>query len=108
MYIRRKVYSYKWPVNVRFPTDGGVYKSETFTATFCRMKKQELESLDEIGDDVFLEKILLGWEDINDEDGKPVVCSKSNKAELMEDPYWRRSVIEAYFASYNEASAKNS
>ena len=44
-FIRKKVKTFKWPVTVEEPTDGGTFDSSTFDATFTRIGRAEFAKL---------------------------------------------------------------
>jgi hypothetical protein len=43
MFILSQSSSYKWPVSVDFPVDGGKYEKQTFDAEFKRMSQPQIE-----------------------------------------------------------------
>ena len=49
-FVLKKVSSYKWPVAVDVPVDGGKFKKETFTAIFRKMSRSAFNDLIEQGD----------------------------------------------------------
>ena len=106
-FVLKKVSSYKWPVAVDVPVDGGKFKKETFTAIFKKMSRSAFNDLVEQGDDALIGEIVEGWEGIKDEDGDEVVYSEAPQAELFDDPYDLRGVITAYSDSLSGAQAKN-
>jgi len=92
-FVRKKVKSFKWPVAVEEPADGGVFETSTFDAVFRRVQVSELKD----GDDFdTLKTILIGWEGIQDEDGKPIEFSQKALKELSDDACWVRSVVKTY------------
>ena len=101
-----KVTSYKWPVTVELP-DNGQYKKETFTAIFKKVGRASFEDLDDAATESLIFDVLLGWEDITDEDGKPIPFSDDFKTELLDDTYFLRGVMAAYLDSLQGAPAKN-
>ena len=106
-FVLKKVSSYKWPVSVDVPVDGGKFKKETFTAVFKKMSRSRFQDLVEQGEDALIGEILEGWEGIKDEEGEAVPYSKSAQAELCDDPYVLRALINAYSDSLGGAPAKN-
>jgi lantibiotic modifying enzyme len=95
-FVLKKVSSYKWPVTVEVPVDGGKFKKETFTAIFKRMSRSAFNDLVEAGDDALVDQIIEGWE-YNDE----------NKVMLFDDPHVLRGVITAFTDSITGSQAKN-
>lgn len=106
-FVLKKVSSYKWPVSVDVPVDGGKFKKETFTAVFKKMSRSAFNDLVEQGDDALINEIIEGWEGIKDEDGDAIEYSKEVCSELFDDPYVLRAVISAYTDSLLGAQAKN-
>jgi hypothetical protein len=106
-FIRKKVATYKWPVTIEFPVDGGLFERETFDALFKRIGRAEFQKLVDTGDLELLETVLTGWEGINDESDKPLPYSPSNRRELLDDPYFVKGLIKAYLESLEGAKAKN-
>lgn len=106
-FVLKKVSSYKWPVAVEVPVDGGRFKKETFTAVFKKMSRATFSDLAEQSEDDLIAEILVGWEGVKDEDGEEVPYSKAAQAELCDDPYVLRALINAYSESLGGAPAKN-
>ncbi len=57
-FVLKKVSSYKWPVTVEVPVDGGKFKKETFTAIFKKMSRSAFNDLVDQGDDPWLARLL--------------------------------------------------
>lgn len=106
-FVLKKASSYKWPVAVDVPVDGGKFKKETFTAIFKKMSRSAFNDLVDQGDDALVGEIIEGWEGIKDEDGEDVEYSEAARRELFDDPYVLRAVITAYTDSLTGAQAKN-
>ena len=106
-FVLKKVSSYKWPVSVEVPVDGGKFKKETFTAIFKKMSRSAFNDLIEAGDDALIDQIVEGWEGVKDEDGNEVEYNDENKVALFDDPYVLRAVITAYTDSVTGSQAKN-
>ena len=106
-FILKKTASYKWPVTVEVPTDGGKFERQTFDAIFKKMSRSAFNDLVDNGDDSLVDGILEGWDGIKDEDGKDVPFTQKNKKELCDDPYVMKALIQAYADSVTGAPAKN-
>lgn len=106
-FVLKKVSSYKWPVTVEVPCDGGKFKKETFTAVFRKMTRSAFNDLVDQGDEALVDQIIEGWEGIKDEDGDEVPFTESNKVALFDDPYVLRALISAYTDSLTGNPAKN-
>lgn len=106
-FVRKKVKSFKWPVAVEEPADGGVFETSTFDAVFKRVPRSEFQKLADKGDLELLKVVLIGWEGIDDEDGKPVPFSQTAMKEFADDPYWIRGVLKAYTETFEGARLGN-
>ena len=107
-FVRKKVKTFKWPVEVKEPSSErpGEFDSSEFVAVFKRVKMSELEKMGEATGLPFLEKILVGWEGI-EEDGQEVSFSKATLKEFADDVDWLKAVLNAYTATYSEGEAGN-
>jgi hypothetical protein len=106
-FVRKKSSTFKWPVTVEFPVDGGRFEKETFDAVFKRIGRSEFQRLVDKGDTDLIEAVMAGWEGMQDEAGKDIPFTSSTLKEQIEDPYWTRGVIGSYLKSLEGAAAKN-
>lgn len=106
-FILKKVATYKWPVTVEIPIDGGTFEKQTFDAVFKRMSRSAFNDLVDKGDDALVDGILEGWDGIKDEAGKDVPFTQKAKREICDDPYVMKALIQAYADSITGAPAKN-
>ncbi len=106
-FVRKKVKTFKWPVTVEEPTDGGTFETSTFDATFKRIGRAEFSRLTDKGDVELLKTILTGWEGIDDEASKPIPFSLDAVKEFADDPYWIRAVLKAYTETFDGARTGN-
>jgi hypothetical protein len=104
-FVAKKVASFKWPVSVSVPNDGK-YESHTFTAVFKSLKKSEIDSL-ENDDAKFIKGVLLGWEDVLDENNEEIPFNKENLAAMIDDIRWSVAVIRTYYKCINDVVEKN-
>jgi len=103
-FVRKKVKTFKWPVKVQEPADGGVFETSTFDAIFKRVPTSAFKD----GDDLeTLKQVVHGWEGIEDENGKPVPFSVEVLKEFAEDPCWVRGVTSAYIDALAGAKEGN-
>jgi hypothetical protein len=105
-YSKIKAKSYRWPVKVKTPGDGGVQLEETFDAEFRRVTRPELQKLSE-DDDVMVRSILVGWSGILGDDGEELPFSEAARDELMLHQSWIRAVLEAFYMGVNGSRAGN-
>ena len=95
--------TYTWPVVVMLPLDGGKHQRQQFTGKFS--KAFTLDDVTEGVDD--LPKLLVGWSEILDDDGKEVPFSEATLAEYCKVPIFVSAVFEAWRNSFSQAKAKN-
>jgi hypothetical protein len=106
-FIRKKVSTFKWPVSVEEPADGGKFETQAFDAVFRKLGRSEFTALVEKGDVELIEAVLEGWDGVTDEDGKDIPYSKAARTEFLDDPYFTKGVIKAFLATLDGAQAKN-
>lgn len=114
--------TYVWPVKIVLPIDGGKRLTETFDATFRRLpqsrineivKLARLQERGRLDDDQELEdqdaarEIMVGWDGVEDDDGKPIPFSEKAAKELLEIPTVAGQIVKAWFGSLAEAKRKN-
>lgn len=106
--------SYKWPVTVHIPQDGGKFVKATFTAEFRALPQSEIDSVlqdirDGDRDADFTERSLIGWSGVQDDDASELPYSDEAKAKLIDIPYVRNALVTAFFESISGgARRKNS
>ena len=106
-FVLKKTASYKWEVKVEVPVDGNQFETQAFEAVFKKISRSAFNNLVDKGDDALVGEILLGWDGVTDEAGKPVPFTEKNKQQFCDDPYVLRALISAYADSLTGASAKN-
>ena len=108
-FVRKKVKTFKWPVEVREPSDSrpGEFEESEFTAVFKRVKMSELEKISDQQGVELLKKVLVGWEDVTDESGKEIKFTSSELENFADDVDWLKAVLAAYTKTYSEAPAGN-
>jgi len=105
--------SYKWPVKIDIPVDGGKYEKHTFDAEFKRVTQTRIRQIgeqienNEITEADLLNEVLLGWEGINDEDGNAIKFSQKSLADLVDIPMLATSISKSFFDSIAGAKRKN-
>ena len=108
-FVRKKSKVYPWPVEVKSPSESvpGEFETTKFIGKFARLDRSSLDKFD--NDDEFsaLSKILVGWEDVNEEDGTAIEFNKTILKEFSEDVDFVKGVLEAFKAFYGNAQAKN-
>jgi hypothetical protein len=89
-FVLKKTASYKWEVKVEVPVDGNQFETQAFEAVFKKISRSAFNNLVDKGDDALVGEILLGWEGINDDAGKPVPFTEKNSLDpgLRRQPDW--------------------
>ena len=109
-FVRKKKKTFKWPVIVREPseTDAGVYDESEFIGIFRRLKISEYEKATENKSEFQMLKLMLvGWENMKEEDGEDIPFNNQNLKDMMEDAYWLRAVSDSYTKSLIDEKVKN-
>ena len=108
-FIRRKSKAYPWPVEIKRPseTNAGEFETEKFTIKFKRLAKKELNAFSEAEEDKALEKIVVGWSNISEEDGTEIPFTKANLKEFSEDIDFVAGVVEAFQKFYSTGKEGN-
>jgi hypothetical protein len=96
--------SYKWPVVVHMPQDGGTYAKHSFNAEF---KYLDQDQIDKVFDNAsngrdngdLAAEGLIGWDGVNDQDGNVLEFNEDNKAMLLRIPYIRSAVVSTFVES---------
>lgn len=106
-FVRKAVKTFKWPVTIEEPADGGLFDSSTFDITFKRLGRKEFDKLGEKGGLVLLKAVVLDWTGITDEDGTEIPFSMQALTDFADDPYWVRGVLKAYTETFEGAKLGN-
>lgn len=105
--------SYWQRVTVDFPADNGKKDSRAFDAQFRRFAQSELDELRKqlvsgtITDREFVDRVLIGWKGLIDEQDQPVEFNETNLDRVLELYPTQPSIISAFFKSVNGAREKN-
>ena len=108
-FVRKKSKVYPWPVEVKRPSESvpGEFETTKFIASFVRLTKTELDGFDEQDEFSALSKILVDWEDVNEEDGNPITFSKTILKEFSDDVDFVQGVLDRYKGGYGNAQSGN-
>jgi hypothetical protein len=115
--------TYKWPVRITLPIDGGKRDVHTFDVEFRRLPQSRvneiIKTVDEQsrgrrGDDEFTvydtdvaREAIAGWSGVVDDEGTPIPFSESVLDQLLEIPTVASQIIVAFFDSNKDAKRKN-
>lgn len=101
---------FKWPIRINVPTEQGTRQQE-FTANFLELGQDQLNKAikdSDHSDTKFLAKLLVGWEDVFDDDGVAIPFNDAWKKRILNIPYVRTALLRAYLeAMTGAASEKN-
>lgn len=113
----------KWPVKVAFVDGNGKAMPKTFIAHFPRLSQSEIDEIvkraklteeadsdsvdDKLTDDELARKVLIGWDEVIDDQGQPVEFSPAMRDKLLEIFPVRPSVVKAWFESVSGVKRKN-
>ena len=108
-FVRKKTKVYPWPVEIQRPseTKAGDFETSSFTGKFIRLSRKELDTFDSATEFEALKKVLVGWEDISEEDGTPIEFSDKVLKEFSEDIDFVAGVLEAFKKFYSNAQSGN-
>jgi hypothetical protein len=108
-FVRKKVKTFKWPVQVQEPSDTkpGEFETSEFIAIFKREKMSKLQDSKDDSNIALIRKVLVGWEGIVDEEGEEVPFSDELLEEQADDADWIKAVLNTYAATYAEAESGN-
>jgi len=105
--LKKKDSTHKWPVTVSIPVDGGKFRKESFTIEFVKIGRSRFNELVDQDEMTLVLSIVKGWEGVTDEEGDDVPYTDETAAELFDDPFVLRAVINAYADFFQGAQSKN-
>ena len=108
-FVRKKSKVYPWPVEVKRPSESvpGEFETTKFIGKFARLDRSSLDKFDNEDEFSALSKILVGWEDVNEEDGSAIEFNKTILKEFSEDVDFVKGVLDAFKAFYGNAQSGN-
>ena len=124
-FVLKSSSSYTWPVTFYQP-ENGTKKEQSFDAQFKQLPQtrineiqvlvqKRVKSIQEgeedtsgITDQSIADEVLVGWEDVEDGEGNPILFSNKIKKQLLDKPMLASAIIESYFDSLVKVKEKNS
>ena len=108
-FVRKKSKVYPWPIEVKRPSESvpGEFETTKFIGKFARLDRSSLDKFDNEDEFSALSKILVGWEDVNEEDGTAIEFNKTILKEFSEDVDFVKGVLDAFKAFYGNAQSGN-
>jgi hypothetical protein len=111
--LRSQSPTYRWPVSVEFPVDGGKFDKEVFDAEFKRLPQDRLREIGEkieagsILDTELLDQVLTGWSGIFDESGSEVPFSETSRQRILNVALVASAIVAAWLESLAKGKRKN-
>tara|TARA_R110000787_G_scaffold90044_1_gene190496 strand:+ start:9069 stop:9413 length:345 start_codon:yes stop_codon:yes gene_type:complete len=112
-FVLKKSNTYKWPVSVDVPVDGGKHERVTFDVEFKDLTQSRLLEIAELSaeggmtDVEIAREVITGWAGIEDEDGTELPYSVTKRDELLDVPMLASTIASAYLDSKKGAKRKN-
>ena len=121
-FVLKQSATYKWPVTILLPIDGGKKEKHTFDAEFRRLPQSRTEELvtqlkmqervDIDPDQILLMKdaakeILVGWSGVQDDSGEEIPFSETALEQVLEIQMVAAQIILGWFNSLEVAKRKN-
>lgn len=112
MFKLKQSASFRWPVTLELPSDGGVFVKETFDAEFKRLSQSRINELkDEViqgksSDEAICREVVVGWSGVTD-DGEEVPFSVSALGQLLEINGASGAIVLAFLDSVAGQKRKN-
>ncbi len=111
MFVITQSTTYKWPVDIEVPVDGGKFDKQTFDAEFKRISQARIDEISadaaNLKDKLLAKEVLVGWDGINDAAGNVVPYSEGMRDKLLDIPKVATSVCRAFIGSLQGAQRKN-
>lgn len=120
-FVLKQSPTYKWPIPLVLPTDGGRREKHTFDGEFRRLPQSRINEVirlarlqergkvddEELQDGDLAREVLAGWSGVTDDDGKEIPFSEAALGQLLEIPTVAGQIIRAWFDSIEVAKKKN-
>jgi len=113
MFSISKSTSYKWPVSVETPADGGKWEKQTFDVEFKRLSQSRIKKLivdageGNATDNEICREVVLDWSGIKDADGEPLPFSEAARDLILDEPGVAGAIVTAMLASLSGNKTKN-
>lgn len=99
--------SYEVTVKVSTPNDKNGFDTSDFKAKFKRVGMEELDELRKLPQKEVLQRVMVGFSDLLDEDNAQIDFNEINFNALMDIPQAQSACSEAFWESIFKAKAKN-
>lgn len=99
---------FKSKITIRMPNENGTVSLMTFTAIFKAMKISEATKMQETNPELpILKEVLVGFEDVQNEDGTPVEWSEEARDLLIDEPLVQAELLRTYYRETTQGRQKN-
>ncbi len=101
--------SFTHDVDVSMPVDGG-FETGMLSTRFNYLAIDELEKFDlqsKAGQDAFFARAIVTFNDLVDDDGKPVACDADMRAQILRMTNVRIALMATYTLALQGAARKN-
>lgn len=96
------------PVNFKIPVDGGTYQTNSFIGEFKRLTLSEMRDLPKEGTDAEMcRRVMVGWNEIADENGTPLPFSSEALDRLLDIVGVASTILQTFFGTLNGVREKN-
>jgi hypothetical protein len=97
-----------WPAKAQLAINDGVVQAVDFHLDLVLIPTNEFNKISRLGDDAILQQVITGWDDIGDEEGKPLEFNQENLLAASRNSAFAKAALNAYFqASSGQAAEKN-
>lgn len=96
------------PVNFKIPVDGGTYQANSFIAQFKRLTVTGMKELPKEGSDAEMcRRVVVGWNEIADENGNAIPFSSDALDKLLEIVGVAPAILKTFFEQLSVLQEKN-
>ena len=108
-FVRKKTKVFPWPVEVSQPSETKIGEVDTtsFIGKFKRLSRTELDEFESATEFDALKKVLVGWDEMSEEDGTPIEFNDKTLKEFSEDIDFVAGVLDAFKKFYSNAQVGN-
>ena len=114
-FVLKQSDSYRWPLKLRIPTDGGKKEVSTFDIEFKRLSQEKIDQLAKLAKDIELGRveedeydfkkligdIVIGWDGVVDDSGEKVPFSQNSLDQLLSIATVPNQILRTLFESLN-------
>lgn len=94
-------------ITVVTPNDRNAFDRSVLTVKFRRPNVDESIELQKLQPREAMERVLVGWEEFNDDDNQPVPYGEDTRWALLNDPPALLAINDAFWSTAIKAREKN-